>query len=88
LSDGQKSLNFTCAFKRYQQSWLHFSWTTLKIAQQLAECEHYAVSANLFSVQTWKTAYSAESKVAIGPSGCNSVSGIVFRWNHVSNVPS
>ena len=28
---GQKSLNFTYAFKCYQQncSWLHFTWTTL-----------------------------------------------------------
>jgi len=31
-SDGQKSLNFTCAFKCYQQSWLHFSWATLYIS--------------------------------------------------------
>jgi len=29
LSDGQKSLNFTCTFKCYQQSWAQFSWATL-----------------------------------------------------------
>jgi len=34
----QKSLNFTYAFKCYQQNcnWLHFTWTTLYTVQKLA----------------------------------------------------
>ena len=83
----QKSLNFTYAFKCYQQncSWLHFTWPTLYIGQRgiLGRLESLDLRLNYFY---WKSKCFRSPGRAVGPM-CVCVTVSVNKPNFWTKYP-